>query len=195
VVAAELTAVEGHPLFATMPYALVDSDIVAAPMLDAGKVSVAVCLLVGALRLLVTAVRLEVRETAFAAAMIYPLSLSRSASPLQALNVAFAAAALHSRSTLAATALMIGTLDLTASATAPLCLLATTLMGLGLATMFSTALVGLGRCRSGKCEGRYAGYQDELPHHKSPIGSRQERPCYGGVPLFGTEWERPTAPG
>jgi hypothetical protein len=82
-----------------------------------------------------------------------------------------------------------------ASATLYLLASAAALLGLGVTTMAAAALVGLRRSRDGYRKCRDTGCQDELPHHKSPIGSRQERPCYGAVPLLGTEWERPTALG
>jgi hypothetical protein len=112
--------------------------------------------------------------------------------------LAFTAKALHLGCSMA-TAMAFGALHLhlaTTAASATLYLLASAaaLLGLGVTTM-PAALVGLRRSRDGYRKCRDTGCKDELPHHKSPIGSQQERPCYGAVPLLGTEWERPTALG
>jgi hypothetical protein len=186
-VAADLTAVERHALVVADPIAVFDASGVAAAIVDAREVAVAMILALDPLCAAFVAVRLEVGESAFA-----------SAATFHALRLAFTATTLDLESTLPTAATMaLGALHLhlAAAATATLCFLAAAALGLSLAIMSAAALIGLRGCRSGYRKCRDTGCKDELPHHKSPIGSQQERPCYGGVPLFGTEWERPTALG
>jgi hypothetical protein len=196
------------------PVAVFDPNGVAAAIVDARDVAIAAALALNPLRAPLVAVRLEVGEAAFTAtatlqslhmALATAASLHRelaalaAAATFHALRLTFSAATLHLESTLpTAAAMALGALNLhlAATAAAALYLLASAAaLGLSLAIMSATALVGLGGCRNGYRKCRDTGCKDELPHHKSPIGSQLERPCYGGVPLFGTEWKRPTAPG
>jgi hypothetical protein len=64
-----------------------------------------------------------------------------------------------------------------------------------MAAALSSALVGLCRYRRGNRKCRNAGCENELPHLESPLGSQEERSCYGAVPLVMTLWEQSTAPG
>jgi len=214
-VATELTAIEGHALVVADPVAVFDPNGVPAAIVDAREVAVAMILAFDPLRAAFVAVRLEVGEAAFTATATFhslhfalaaasaldgELTAFASAATFHALRLAFTATTLDLESTLPTAATMaLGALHLhlAAAATATLCLLASpaATLGLGVTTMSAAALVGLRGCRSGYRKRRDTGCKDELPHHKSPIGSQQERPCYGGVPLFGTEWERPTALG
>jgi hypothetical protein len=186
---------------------------VAAAIVDAREVAIAAALALDLLRAALVAVRLEVGKAALTASPTFDtlrlalaasafdgeLTTLASAATFHALRLTFPATTLHLKSTLpVAATVAFGSLHLhlaatTASATLHL-LASAAALGLSVATM-SAALVGLRDCRSGYRKCRDPGCKDELPHHKSPIGSQQERPCYGGVPLFGTEWERPTAPG
>jgi hypothetical protein len=212
-VAANLTAVERHALVVADPIAVFDASGVAAAIVNAREVVVAMILALDPLCAAFVAVRLEVGEAAFiATATFHSLHLAlaaasvldgeltafASAATFHALRLAFTATTLDLESTLPTAATMaLGALHLhlAAAATATLCFLAAAALGLRLAIMSAAALIGLGSCRSGYRKCRDTGCKDELPHHKSPIGSQQERPCYGGVPLFGTEWERPSALG
>jgi len=194
------------------PVAVFEPNAVVAAIVNAREVAVAMILPLDPLRAPLVAVRLEVGEAAFTAtatfqslhmALATAASLHReltalaAAATFHALRLTFSAATLHLESTLpTAAAMTLAALHLAAATAAALYLLASAAaLGLSLAIMSATALVGLGGCRNGYRKCRDTGCKDELPHHKSPIGSQLERPCYGGVPLFGTEWERPTAPG
>jgi hypothetical protein len=208
-VAADLAAIEAHALVVVDPVAVFDPNGVAAAIVDAREVAVAMILAFDALRLLVPAVGLKVcKATLTAAAALDTLHLTLAAATLDceltALTAAIApfhahltltAAALHLERALATATTALHALHLTASAAAALCFLAAApLLGLRVTAM-SAALFGLGGCRNGYRKCRDTGCKDELAHHESPIGSQLERPCYGPVPLLGTEWERPTAPG
>jgi hypothetical protein len=209
-VATDLAAIERHALVVADPVAVFDPNGVAAAIVDAREVAVAMILAFDALRLLVPAVGLKVCEatlTATAALDTLRLTLAAAtldceltaltaaAAPFDALHLTLTAAALHLERALATATTALHALHLTASAAAALCFLAAApLLGLRVTAM-SAALFGLGGCRNGHRKCRDTGCKDELPHHKSPIGSQLERPCYGPVPLPGTEWQRPTAPG
>ncbi|QNP45539.1 hypothetical protein H9L14_13435 [Sphingomonas sediminicola] len=159
-VAADLTAVERHALVVADPIAVFDASGVAAAIVNAREVAVAMILALDPLCAAFVAVRLEVGESAFTATATF-----------HALRLAFTATTLHLESTLpAAAAMALGALHLhlaatTASATLYLLASAAPTLGLGVATMSSAALVGLGGCRNGHRKCRDTGCKDELPHH------------------------------
>jgi hypothetical protein len=157
--APNLTAVERHALVVADPIAVFDASGVAAAIVNAREVAVAMILALDPLCAAFVAVRLEVGESAFTATATF-----------HALRLAFTATTLHLESTLPAAAMALGALHLhlaatTASATLYLLASAAPTLGLGVATMSSAALVGLGGCRNGHRKCRDTGCKDELPHH------------------------------
>jgi hypothetical protein len=196
--------------------------LAAAPaIVDTSEITIAARLLLYALLPLpLVTVGLEVGEAALAATTpVDTLCLALLAAALDALRLTFTTtAALHALSLTAATTFHLSSsafttatatfdaLRLLAAATASaLGLLAaaaalgflpaaSAALGLGVTAM-SSALVGLCRCRRGNRKCRNAGCENELPHLESPLGSEQERSCYGAVPLVMTLWERSTPPG
>jgi hypothetical protein len=185
--APNLTAVERHALVVADPIAVFDASGVAAAIVNAREVAVAMILALDPLCAAFVAVRLEVGESAFTAtATFHALHLALAAASaldgeltafasatatLHALRLAFTATTLHLESTLpAAAAMALGALHLhlaatTTSATLYLLASAAPTLGLGVATMSSAALVGLGGCRNGHRKCRDTGCKDELPHH------------------------------
>jgi hypothetical protein len=169
------------------PIAVFDASGVAAAIVNAREVAVAMILALDPLCAAFVVVRLEVGESAFTAtATFHALHLALAAASaldgeltafasatatLHALRLAFTATTLHLESTLpAAAAMALGALHLhlaatTASATLYLLASAAPTLGLGVATMSSAALVGLGGCRNGHRKCRDTGCKDELPHH------------------------------
>ncbi|NUT01113.1 MAG: hypothetical protein HOP96_09075 [Sphingomonas sp.] len=126
---------------------------------------------------------LEVGETALAAtAMALHPELAFSATPTFEIGdtAASAAVAFHSElATATATAAAFGALGLVTAAAA------TAALDLAVPVSMSAAtLVGLGGCRRGHCEGRYAGCENELPHLDSPFICETQRPSLRGVPSF-----------
>jgi hypothetical protein len=104
---------------------------------------------------------------------------------LTAATLAFhgsAAVALHRHLTGTASATLLSeSVTTSATAAAGLGLLPTAALLLRLLAAAMTA-AGLRSRRSGNCQGRNAGRQDELPHLKSPHRSGCKRSCFRAVP-------------
>jgi len=178
-------------------------------IVDTSKIAIAARVLLYALLALALVTGLEVGEAALATtAPGDTLCLALLAATIDPLRLTFTTtAALHALSLTAATTFHLGCSSFT-TATATfdaLRLLAASTSALGflaaaaalgfLAAALSSALVGLCRYRRGNRKCRNAGCENELPHLESPLGSQQERSCYGAVPLVVTLWERSTALG
>ena len=180
-VAADLAAIEAHALVVVDPVAVFDPNGVAAAIVDAREVAVAAALALNPLRAPLVAVRLEVGEAAFtatatfqslhmalaAASLHSELTALAAAATFHALRLTFSAATLHLESTLpTAAAMALGALHLAATTAAALYLLASAAaLGLSLAIVSATALVGLGGYRNGYRKCRDTGCKDELAHH------------------------------